>query len=188
MAARTPVVQGPVLPTRKQFNEWLEQQIALNPQFIPPNQLCLEDIDEWQLAKDELARVKAKEALLRSKVYTFLFTAPVEGTNYVQIANGPKLKATRKIDRKPDQAQIDVMKKLTVGEMRTFLTQLKIDHTFFEDSVPVVTALNIAVDKLLEYKPELVTKEYRELTAEQRAVFEMCLVIKDGSPQLEIAK
>lgn len=186
MAARTPVEQGPVLPTREQFNKWLKSEVEKNPHFIPPNQLCLEDINDWTAAKDELTNAKAREAILREKIYRFLFPAPREGTNYVQVPNGPKFKADRKIDRKADQSQIDTLKRMTVGAMRTFLTQLGIDNASFPDDMPVTHALNLAMDKLIKYDPSLSTSDYRELTESQRAVFEMCLIIKDGSPQLSI--
>jgi hypothetical protein len=47
-----------------------------------------------------------------------------------------------------------------------------------------LAGINVAA--LVKWKPELVLKNYRELTDEQKLIFNDCLVIKDGSPALEI--
>ena len=44
----------------------------------------------------------------------------------------------------------------------------------------------IKADALVQYKPSLVLKEYRTLTDEQHQLFDQCLIIKPGSPALEI--
>ena len=49
-----------------------------------------------------------------------------------------------------------------------------------------LTKLGISPEQLVKWKPELVLKAYRNLTNEQKEVFNECLVIKDGSPSLEI--
>jgi hypothetical protein len=42
------------------------------------------------------------------------------------------------------------------------------------------------IDKLVKWKPEVAITEYRKLTEEERNRFDQCLVIKPGSPSLEI--
>lgn len=191
MAARTPIEAVPALRTR---DEILKANLALatapqgpgNGSPIPKDELALEDLHEWWIAQRRLAEVKEDENRLRKKLFKHFFPMPREGTNIVEMPDGTRIKASHKIDRKPDVAQIEALKKFTVGEMRTWLTSLGIDVSAHADEVPTVVALGIRLDNLFEYKPDLVTSEYRTLTAEQRAVFEMSLVIKDGSPQVEL--
>lgn len=121
-------------------------------------------LTEWQAAKAEADKVKPiieREQALRKEVFGSFFPAPTEGTNKVDLPGGWTLKGTYKIDRKVD-----------------------------EQVVPAVTealrGMGVNVDLLIGYEPKLKTTVYRELTAEQRAIFDQALTIKPGSPTMEL--
>lgn len=131
---------------------------------IPENTVTMEDMVEWNKMQTELRVLKAKEMLLRRKIYEGLFTDPREGVNTLQLSDGWELKANRVIDRKIELATLQAMA---------------------SEGGPFEKA-NINANMLIKWEPELVVKQYRTLTAEQLAVFDQCLVIKDGSPALSI--
>lgn len=136
---------------------------------IPENTVTQADLAEWYRLKEELTRVKASEMLLRTKIYHALFKDPVEGTNSIPLNDGWVMKAKRVINRSIDQAAL--------------LVNSQEDP---ETHMSVLTAHGINPANLVVWKPELALKAYRELTAEQQAIFNECLVIKDGSPDLSI--
>lgn len=61
----------------------------------------------------------------------------------------------------------------------------KIDVKVVESLRAPLKALHQSLDKLIDWKPSLITKEYRELTAEARAIFDQCLTTTPGLPTLE---
>lgn len=62
----------------------------------------------------------------------------------------------------------------------------KIDARVVESLRAPLKALHQSLDKLVDWKPSLITKEYRELTAEARAIFDTCLTTTPGLPTLEL--
>jgi hypothetical protein len=163
-------------------------QVGINANFIPPDQVCVEDLAEWEHAKEELERVKTLENVLRMKIFRGLFPGAREGTNNVRLPTGDLIKADNKINRSVDQERLDHLKQYKVGDMREWLTSLGIDVAGLNPDTPVIEVLKLRLDQLIEYKPGLVTKEYRTLTKEQQAVFDSVLDIKPGTPQLSITK
>lgn len=85
----------------------------------------------------------------------------VEGTRYIELANGWRLKAVIKVDRKVDEALL-----LAVEEQ--------------------LQKLLIHTSGLTRRKPELVVKAYKELTVVARKIFDQALDIKMGTPILEL--
>lgn len=120
-----------------------------------------EDLNEWWRIAQELDKLKPAEMQLRKKIYATYFQAPEEGTNKCPLTQGWVLKAQCVITRKVD---------------KPLLTTNKAE----------LEAAGIAVDSLVEWKPELKVSEYRKLSDEQRKLFDKCLDIKEGSPQLDI--
>jgi hypothetical protein len=131
---------------------------------IPERTVTPELIAEWNDLQEQLGKLKAKEMLLRQAIYTGLFNDPKEGTNTYPLLQGWELKATRVIDRKID---LPVLQAIAGADG------------------PLHKA-GIRADDYIKWTPELKIKEYRTLTAEQRAVFDQALTIKDGSPQLKL--
>lgn len=128
---------------------------------IPPNTVTQKDLEEWYKATEELTRAKAKEILLRMRIFKHYFPAPKEGTNTFVLPDSYELKGVHKINRSVEEAALEVLK-------------------------PKFVEAKIRVDSLIEYKPDLKIKEYRTLTDEQRTLFDQALIIKDGTPDLKI--
>lgn len=122
-----------------------------------------EDIMEWIGVKKDLAKVKAKEAMLRQKIIKTFFTAPKEGTNNFDLGNNYGLKFVHKLQRDVDDAM---------------LTNL----------LPSLREKGIDVDQLIERKPSLKIKNWRELDEEQHKIFDQCVTTKPASGTLEFIK
>lgn len=128
---------------------------------IPENEVTQVDLAAWYAMQDELKRLKTAEMLLRQKIFKAYFPAPKEGTNTAPLDNGWVIKGTYKIDRK-----IDIALLLAFS--------------------PSLRENGINPDALVKYEPALVTKAYRELTAEQEKLVDQVLIVKPGAPSLEI--
>jgi hypothetical protein len=144
---------------------------------IDPDPVTPEELAQWYKLRETLAQVKQAEALLRARIYRHYFKDPKEGTNNHPIndGTGAVLKAQRTIDRKVDVAALDALRKAQEeqwGEAKV------------PGAVPEVPLLKL--DELVVWKPELSITNYRKLTDNEKHYFEQCLIIKDGSPQLEI--
>ena len=113
----------------------------------------------WNEVQKELKKVKSLEMKLRLELFPLFFPEPKEGTDRVDIGKGWKLKGTYKINIGVDKAAVDaVMDKLPEG---------------FEDV-------------LLRYIPEVNIKAYKALSPEHRKVFAQCLIMKPGTPSMEV--
>lgn len=128
---------------------------------LPKNTVTQEDLTKWYELKEQLASIKASEMLLRQKIFAGYFPTPVEGTNDAPLADGYVLKGKYSITRDVDPGAIGALK-------------------------DKLLEAGIKADALVQYKPSLVLKEYRTLTKEQQDLFDQCLIIKPGSPALEI--
>jgi len=126
-----------------------------------PERVSMETLVEWDATKKQLSQLKMKEALLRKAIFESFFPAPVEGTNKFPLNGGWLLKADYPIERKVDPTSLDLNKER-------------------------LREIGIPVDDLIRYKPELSKRPYNKLTDEQRTEFDEVLIIKPGSPQLEI--
>lgn len=130
---------------------------------VPQNQVTEKDLADWYKLKKELADVKAKEMLLRMKIFKSIFPAPKEGTNNHDLADGYVLKAQWGYNREVDLGSFTVLK-----------------ESFEKHNIPA--------DSLIQYKASLKKAEYNKLTEEERKLFDQALVIKPGSPTMEIVK
>jgi len=128
---------------------------------IPENAVTEADLSAWYNLQLELKRIKAAEILLRTKIFNSIFTKPKEGTNSFELSEGYVLKGKYTLNREID-----------IGTFQALRQQ-------FEKA-------GIHPDSLIKWEPDLKIKEYRELTEEQMKLFDQCLIIKPGSPALEI--
>jgi len=129
---------------------------------IPENTVTEADLSTWYNLQLELKRIKAAEILLRTKIFNSIFTKPKEGTNsFVELSKGYILKGKYTLNREID-----------IGTFQALRQQ-------FEEA-------GIHPDSLIKWEPDLKIREYRELTEEQMKLFDQCLIIKPGSPALEI--
>lgn len=135
---------------------------------IPEDKVTTADLAEWYQLKAELGKLKSKEALLRGRIVRAFFPNPVEGTNNHDMndGTGAVMKLGYTIDRKVDMGALDALRAAQAVE---------------GSNVPKVN-----LDELIKFKPELVISKYRELTAEEQNFVDQALIIKPGSPQLEI--
>lgn len=128
---------------------------------IPDNPVTQADLAAWYEMAQQLKTLRAKEMTLRKKIFGNAFPDPKEGTNSYKLADGYMLKAQHKLDRSIDPGAFDAMK-------------------------DVLRKHEINPDSLVRYKPELVLREYRALGEKDRQLFDQCLIVKPGSPSLEI--
>lgn len=131
--------------------------------LIPDNPVTQKDLEEWYVLQDKIAKLKASEMLLRTKIFKFFFPTPVEGTNTAELPDGFALKGQYKIQRDIDQGAFEALK----DRLRE---------------------AGINADKLVRWKPELTMKEYRALTEEERQLADQFLIVKPGAPSLEIVQ
>jgi hypothetical protein len=129
---------------------------------IVENVATQEDLVLWDQICSQMALLKAQETLLRGKIYRTFFPDAREGTNTVPLANGYVLKGVRKVDRKLD-----------IAVLTTLSAELE--------------AAGVSTAQIVKWTPELKTTAYKELTEEQKLIFDQALIIKDGSPSLTIS-
>lgn len=146
----------------------------------------------WFEKKTQLAKLRAEESLLRDAVFKHYFKSPKEGVNRIDLgetipeSRGYDLKLEFSYDRKIDEQQLTALRALKVKDMLEQLKNLGFPVDSYAPDDLVVDALKLPLDKLIRYKPELVTKEWRTLTEEQHKIFDRILEIKPASPQLNI--
>lgn len=128
---------------------------------VPDDLVSKADIAVWYQMQDQLRQLKFKEAQLRRRIIKTFFPNGEEGANTYLLDDGYKLKGTIVVSRDIEQASLDANRKRLEKE-------------------------KIPVDRLVRYLPDLVLKEYRKLTEDHRTLFDECLIIKEGSPQLRI--
>lgn len=155
---------------------------AIDPQ--PPIDWA-EKVTKWLDLKAKAATAVAAERLARTELFGHYFPAPTEGTNTVKNADGSQLKGKYPIDRKVDETTWQAFKKTTVGQAVAFLTELNQNLDDVDPNKPIWEFMRMPIDTLVVYKPELATKVYRTLTAEQKKVMDSCLDIKPGSSAIE---
>lgn len=117
-------------------------------------------ISEWLKAKDALNAAKKAEKQWRDYILKDLFKDPTEGTNTVETKLF-KVKGKFSIDRAIDNAA------LTANAER-------------------YATLGIDLNHLIRLKYELAVAAYRKLNEDQQHAFDESLIIKPGSPSLEV--
>lgn len=122
----------------------------------------------WLGAKARLASAKAEEAALRSQVISAFFPLGLkEGTNKEELPDDDGafiVKVTQPFDRAIDEGAFDAMK--TNEEMA-----------------------KVNFDALVRVKRELAVTAYKATFPEgslTKSLFDTCLTVKPGSPQLEV--
>ena len=132
--------------------------------------VTIDDLKRWYELCAELDRIKAAEAMLRSRIFKQFFPNPTEGSKDnkypLNDGTGAILQADHKINRTVLEPELDALKS-AIKEEGSNLPKLPFN-------------------KLIKYKPELVKAEYNKLTEEERKVMDQALLIKPGTPQMEI--
>lgn len=145
---------------------------------IPEDTVTPEDLAEWYKTKQQLDAIKAKEGLLRSRIFKFYFPTPKEGTNKCELKDGTgaEIKGTSVINRNVDPAALDALTRAQTEAREAFKA-----NPATPPNIPF-----LPLQDLIKWKPEVAITEYRKLTDEEQLYFDQCLIIKPGSPQLEI--
>ena len=129
--------------------------------LVPKNEFNQSDLAKWFKMSAELKKLKVAEMLLRKSLFNVAFPEPKEGTNNFALPDGYILKGKHTLTRNVDPGAFDAMK----DKMREN---------------------GINPDIVVVHKPSLVTSEFKKLTEDQHMIFDQCLIIKDGSPALDI--
>lgn len=128
------------------------------------------DIAEWYKIQHQLTALKATEAMMRTRLFAHYFPNPTEGSkdnkHPLEDGTGAVLQADHKLNRKVLEPELDALKAAMAEE---------------GSNLP-----KLPVNKLIKWKPEVVTAEYRKLTEEERNAFDQCLEIKPGMPDLKV--
>ena len=128
------------------------------------------DIAKLYEMQEQLAALKSAEAMLRRRIADHFFPNPTEGSKDnkypLNDGTGAILQMDHKINRTVLEPELDALK-AAVREEGSNLPKLPFN-------------------KLVKYKPEVVTAEYRKLTEEERKVFDTALNIKPGMPDVKV--
>ena len=118
-------------------------------------------LSEWYVMVGQLKKLKDAEMTARKRIFAWFFPEPKEGTNTAPLPDQWVIKGKYPIARDLDIGAFNALR-------------------------PQMEKLGVNIDTLVEYKPALKVAVYRELTEEQQKMFDRCLIIKPGSPGLEI--
>lgn len=130
----------------------------------------------WQEAKEALEKAKEAEMFLRKKVVDFAFDPNKQsGTENVDLGNGYKLKAVKKLnygfiknaENKLDKAAIDKA-----------LAKIEKDGAVGE----------LIAERLVKWTPDLSLSEYKLLSEKHKTIIDSVIVTSEGSPTLEIVE
>ena len=118
----------------------------------------------WQELADLQKKLKVLEMDMRKKMAAHFFPSPTEGTNTVDIGKGWKVKLKHTINRTADEAAFEgVFEELN-----------KLGDEAFQK------------EDLFKFKPELKKAQYNKFSDKQKGIFDQCLIIKPGSPAIEV--
>jgi len=126
---------------------------------------------DWQAAKENLDAAKEAELKLRDRIVfeTDLFDDTKDkGTQSVDLGNGWKVKAVKKINW------------TTASELSD---GTPIDHAL---DLIAASAGRMAADELVKFTPEVKLSIFAKLTKEEKAIIEPFLTSKPGTPSLEL--
>jgi hypothetical protein len=118
-------------------------------------------LHRWYELNTQLAQLREEEMNLRKAIFDTYFQEAKEGVNNHTLPDGFVLKGKRVVNRTIDKGALNA-------------------------SIEGFRVMGILVDEVVDWKPSLKVSAYRKLTHEQQKVFDSVLVVKDGTPGLEI--
>jgi hypothetical protein len=114
----------------------------------------------WGELTELQKKIKSVEMEIRKKVANHFVPNPEEGTNTVDLGKGWKVKVKHKLSRTADEAMF-----------ATVFEELGDDY---------------AKEDLFKFKPTLIQSKYNKLSDANKVIFDQCIVMKPGSPTIEI--
>lgn len=138
-----------------------------------PAPVTTADVAAWYTVKKELDALKAKEMLMRQRIFKSFFPSPKEGANIAILPDAFQLKGVHTINRK-----------IVEESMQALCYRPQIGDGVFGPSK--LEEAGVSPQAIIKWKPELAIAAYRELTEEQRHLVDQMLLIDAGSPQLKI--
>jgi hypothetical protein len=127
-------------------------------------------LSAWEAADKALAKAKEAEIELRRQVIEAWYPAHKdEGTENIELAAGYKLKAVFKINR-------------------SLANREKVDAALTKIEKLGGVEGKILAERLVEWKPALVKKEYDNLPEKYKKIINEVLTEKPGTPSLEIVE
>ena len=118
-------------------------------------------LHRWYELNTQLAQLREEEMNLRKAIFDTYFQEAKEGVNNHTLPDGFVLKGKRVVNRTIDKGALNA-------------------------SIEGFRVMGILVDEVVDWKPSLKVSAYRKLTPGQQKVFDTVLVVKDGTPGLEI--
>ncbi|QWY83395.1 hypothetical protein [Rhizobium phage RHph_X3_2] len=118
-------------------------------------------ITAWNHASTECAKWTTEEMRLRKELAALLFPNPVEGSNNkTRVGHGKAIQMTHKINRSVDKKVLDELREK-----------------------PNIAPL---IADVIKYTPELKTKEFKALSADDVKLLAPAITEKPGAPTLEL--
>ncbi len=130
---------------------------------IPPVQQedFFRKLQRWNEMSLALRDLKIAEIILRKEIFGEAFPEPSEGTLYLPLGNGWRLKGGYSLSRSVDTTHLSIMRE----EM---------------------AKLGVSIDPLLNWKVDLRVGPYKALEEDARKLFDNIVTTKPDSPKLEL--
>lgn len=131
----------------------------------------------WSQLRDVVATYKPtieEERMVRAQAHKAFFQNPSEGTSYQDLAAGYRLKTVYQIERDLDKPAMDAVipKLVPAGD--------------FADYNQFAQAHAQLIANLIRWEPKLNLETYRQLSVENKALLDQCIIMKPKSVSLEI--
>lgn len=130
---------------------------------------------QWQNKAKELEVIKAEELALRLEVFKMAFASPKEGMNNFDLGNGYTLKAEHKYNYNLSESK----QPRNGGEPFATTKALNAIEALGNEG-------KFLAERVVNWKPELSIKEYRDLDQKYKALIDKALTITPGTPSLKI--
>lgn len=132
-------------------------------------------LQQWIEKKKTLESAKAEEMELRKQIVSFVADPDkIEGTENIELGNGYKLKAVKKVTYNFNVPE-GVDKRDFVDDVLDKLEKVGPEGKFL-------------ADRLVKWNPELSVSEYKELPENFKKIVDEVIVTKEGSPTLELVE
>lgn len=133
------------------------------PTTYKPTKAYLGKLAAWNDIKSKITELEAQEVEMRKDLFATAFPNPEEGSKYnkIDLPNGYMLQGDYKINRRVDEAALDVVRK-------------EMDPIYF--------------GRTFRFKPELSKSGFKDLPDEQKRIASQAIIAAPGTPSLAIVQ